>query len=667
MLNAFSFAAFSQSVLPPSAPGTNEQGTTANISPRHPVEVFARLPLLSRVVLSPDGRQIAALINHGDQTLLIARPITESEPKILAVSDNKQLYFNWVRWVNNERLVFSTRFVSRRDAIGTVETRLLSIKADGSELLRLVPDTINQDGGLARVSTQQIQDEVIDWLPEEGEHLLLQLSEPGGVLPSVYKIDVRTGDAQVVKGPERDVYQWMTDSQHRVRVGVRNREGSYEILARDPDGGSWRTLWSFSDMKDAVWPLGFGLDPQELFIQANHDGRMAVFSVRLDQPGLPRSLRLADPQVDIDGVLLRSPATGEVLGLSGGSSGSEGDEPHPEFWNPAWRAVIRSIDLGLPNRDNLLVGLSRDEQRYLLFSSGNGMPGEYYLGDRRTGEVTLIGETYPDLAPEMLVGKRPVTIKARDGLALNAYLSLPKGRRMGDGGTPLPMVLLPHGGPQSRDDDDFDPWTEFLADRGYAVLQVNFRGSDGYGVAFKSAGLKRWGLEMQDDLTDAVRWATANKLADASRICIVGASYGGYAALMGVVKTPELYRCAISFAGVSNLQDQIEFDNRYVGGRASAERVIGEYWGDRERLHATSPALHADGIRVPVLLVHGTDDRVVPVEQSRDMANALRRAGKTYRYIEQEAGDHQLSSNAQRLQFFQAMESFLDENLRTSH
>ncbi|WP_141291089.1 alpha/beta hydrolase family protein, partial [Ideonella azotifigens] len=340
------------------------------------------------------------------------------------------------------------------------------------------------------------------------------------------------------------------------------------------------------------------------------------------------------------------------------------DETRPAMWNATWRNTLKAIDKGLPERDNLLLDISHDEQRYLIYSEGNGQPGEYYLGDRRSGELTLLAETYPDLDPDRLAHKVPVTLKARDGLPLVAFATLPLGRKLGDAGPPLPTVLLPHGGPNSHDDTGFDPWTAFLADRGYLVLQVNFRGSDGYGYAHKAAGLQRWGLEMQDDLSDTLLWATGQHLADPARVCIVGASYGGYAALMGVVKTPELYRCAVSFAGVSDLPDLIATESLYHGGLEEAERTIGKAWGDRERLRATSPARQAGSIRVPVLLVHGTADRVVPVDQSQTMASALKSAGKTYRYVEQEGGDHHLSREAHRLAFFTELETFLDQQLQ---
>jgi dipeptidyl aminopeptidase/acylaminoacyl peptidase len=633
-------------------------------APQLPIEFFANLPLVSNLTLSPDGQRIAALLNQPHRTLLITRAIDGQESQVVLQSDNDKYIFKWARWVNNDRLVVSVRYAARRNSVGTVETRLLSVKADGSGVVNLVRHWAGGTRGMGIVARPaQLQDQVLDWLPEDGKHVLLQLQEGETGQPAVYKVNVDTGDRKLVHPPERKVEEWITDAQHRVRVGIRTHEDELEIRACDPDGQNWRTLWRFRGFEAAVWPLGFGRDPQELFVRTDHEGRAAVFSVRLDQPDLPRRLRLSHPRYDVDGELMYAPKSGEVLGLRGDGTDNERGETRSELWEPQWRALAQSIDKGLPERSNRLLDITADETHYLLFSSGNGQPGEYYLGERATGNLTLLAETHPSLPVKDLVGKHVVRIKARDGLNLSAFLSLPAGRGLGDAGSRLPLVLLPHGGPHSRDGDDFDTWTEFLANRGYAVLQVNFRGSDGYGREFKKAGLGRWGLEMQDDLTDGVQWAIDRGIADAGRVCIVGASYGGYAALMGAVKTPELYRCAASFAGVSDLPELILHHGDYRGGRIAAERQIGDMWNDRARLRATSPALHAERIRVPVLLVHGTADRVVPVDQSEGMAKALRRANKPYLYIEQEGGDHHLSRNPDRLQFFKALEKFLAENL----
>jgi dipeptidyl aminopeptidase/acylaminoacyl peptidase len=650
-LAALSFAAQAQAPAP---------------APRLPVDVFASRPLISDLDLSADGTRIAGLLNQGDDTLLFTRAIAGGALKVILKSDNKEFMFNWARWVGNDRILASVRFASRRYFTGTVETRLLSMKPDGSDIVNLVRNPARQ-GSMATgpASTQQLQDRVIDWLPGDGQHVLLALSEPGHHLPAVYKVDVRTAERKLVKSPERDVHEWITDAQHRVRIAVYDDGTHQEVRACDIDGKNWRTLWRAELGRDEVIePIGFGSDPQELFVRADHDGREAIWSVRLDDPSLKKRLRLADKHRDIGSALLHLPATGAVLGLrTHREDRHRSSDADANLWNPAWREIARAIDKQQPNAYNRIVEMSEDGQRFIVLSSSRDRPDRYFLGNGANGQLAWLGDTYPDLADATLATKRTLQVKARDGLMLDSFLTLPVGRQLDDKGPTLPMVLLPHGGPSSHDDETFDPWPEFLANRGYAVLQVNFRGSSGQGSAFEFAGLRRWGLEMQDDLTDAVQWAIEHKVTDSGRICIVGASYGGYAALMGAVKTPDLYRCAASFAGVTDLQDLIAFRNEYVGGSEGAERQIGKYWGDRERLRATSPALQAERIRVPVLLVHGTSDRRVPVEQSADMAKALRKAGKSVRYIEQEGGDHHLTRSSYHVQWLTELEKFLDQNI----
>lgn len=293
-------------------------------------------------------------------------------------------------------------------------------------------------------------------------------------------------------------------------------------------------------------------------------------------------------------------------------------------------------------------------------------PAQYFTMDWASGQLGRIADTQPDLEKASLSTPRRIALRSRDGLRLEGYLTLPPAEEGRAPARPLPAVLLPHGGPAAADSARYDHWTQFLASRGWAVMQLDFRGSTGYGQDFREAGRRRWGLEMQNDLADGLRWLVGQGIADPGRVCIVGASYGGYAALMGAVNDPALYRCVASFAGPTDLRDLLSHAQHFQGYELGAEAEIGTWWGDREKLRSTSPALRAADIRVPVLLIHGANDAVVPVEQSRDMARALADARHAdARYVELPLGDHALSREEDRLRVLTELERFLQRNLDT--
>jgi dipeptidyl aminopeptidase/acylaminoacyl peptidase len=619
-----------------------------------PLEAFASLPAVDEVTLSPDGERYAALMNVGKDTVLITRELLGSAPvKLLLKTDNREFRFQWIHWVNNERLVISVMYPSQRGWVEIAETRLLSIKRDGTGVNNLVRYNHFDE----QRERAQFQDRVVDWLPEDGHHLLLQLVDSADLSPGVYRVDVDTGRRVAVHSGRSHVRDWLTDLTHRVRVGIRQRDAEVEVLVCDPDGSNWRTAWKFGLFdRGAVWPMGFGTDPDKLYVQADHEGRGGVYEVDLADPQLPRKLLLANDSMDVGGDLIRAPKTHEVIGVRMGLHG----DATAGIWDADTKGLLAGIDQALPERRNQLLELSEDGKRYLLYSSGNGVPGQYFVGLKDEGTLSLLVEEYPALSGLALPRKRSLAIKARDGTRLPMLMTLP-GKDPSPKG--LPVVLLPHGGPIAMDSNDFDPLVQFLADRGYAVLQVNFRGSAGFGHAHMSAGLKRWGLEMQDDLSDAVKWLTESGVADPARVCIVGGSYGGYAALMGGAKTPELYRCVVSFAGVSDLIDLGAHEAAFLNGRAVYAEQVGSLWSDRDRLKATSPSRLAAQFRAPVLLLHGTLDRSVPFEQSESMADALRSEGRRFRFVKQEGGDHHLSGQAQRTEFYREIETFLAEHL----
>ena len=635
-----------------------------------PVVAFASRPLVQRVMLSPDGQKAALMVNNAGTTTLIVRDIglVGGKQVSLMSTDNREYRFSWFHWVRNDRLLVGTVFPSKRTqnststvgGIKTYETRLFSVRADGSEAINLFKPESFKGYWLP-----QIQDKVIDFDLDGGKHVLVSLrdrrdsfqGEASGVYPAVFSVDVETGSRSHVHDSRDKFDAWIVDRSHRVRVGRRYDKANIEIHACDSDGRNWRKLWSYKVLsKEHVDPIGFGKDPNELFVLAEHEGRDALFTVDLRDPELKRTLKLANRTRDLSGRLEYSRKTGEAIGLRGVS---ELDNAQSNYWDMDRRELLGFVDQALPGRINDVFNTSDDENRYLVYSSSSQLPGQIYLGDDRANKMSLLALSYPQLDAKDMVAKQGMAIKARDGLTLPALLSLPKGGPA----TLLPMVLLVHGGPQSQDDARFDPWVQFLANRGYAVLQVNFRGSTGFGSSLMSAGLKRWGLEMQDDLTDAVQWAIERGTADPKRICIVGASFGGYAALMGVAKTPDLYRCAVSFAGVSDLVELGHDRRDFSGADGVYDIQVGSLEQDSERLRETSPRHLAQQIKVPVLLIHGNEDRSVAFEQGEFMDAALTAAGKPHRFIRQDRGDHYLSIHEHSLQFFKELEDFLEQNL----
>ena len=302
-------------------------------------------------------------------------------------------------------------------------------------------------------------------------------------------------------------------------------------------------------------------------------------------------------------------------------------------------------------------------QKVIVKVDGPFQPSAFYLLDRSTHKATKIATTYRELTQADLGQVKPYPYKARDGLDIPGYLTLPPGKQPKN----LPVVIMPHGGPMARDSLGFDWWAQFLANRGYAVLQPNFRGSSGYGEKFLEAGYGQWGLKMQDDVTDGVKKLIADGIADPKRICIVGGSYGGYAALAGAAFTPDLYACAASWAGVSDLGEFLRTRSQDYGRDfamiSSWSHFIGDRYDDSDKLDAASPAKNAARIKCPILLMHGTADSTVRINQSEIMRRALERAGKKVEFIEFEKETHYMETADTRIRVLQALEKFLAANI----
>ncbi len=614
-----------------------------------PLETFYRGEAVEDIELSPDGTHLLALKNIGPDTVVMVLNIETGEKFYPVKTDNKQFKFNWVSWANDDRLLMSLRFDSRMlNGVKYMQTRLLAVDAKKpSKLITLVKPDEDADW------TSQFQDNVISYLPDDPDHILLSVDREVPLHQTVYKANVYTGRLKRVKKHSNSVRSWYADRAGNVRIGEhyndKTRTVTYKIL--DAATNQWVKAWEYVvlDQPD-IDIAGFGHNPNDLYIFADHNGRRALYKVDLSKPGLPKELILSDENYDIGGRLIYSRALKEVVGLyyNDGSARSV-------FWNREYKAFQAGLDKALKDTRNYLISTSANDRRYIVYTSNATRPGTYMYGNRDDKSLTPIADVYPELTPEVLVEKQVHKYKTRDGLQLEGFLSLPKTFA----NKPTATIILPHGGPMSEDGKDFDMFSSFMANRGYAVFQPNFRGSSGYGHDFMMQAVGGYGLEMQDDLEDAVHYLIKAKIADPKKVCIVGASYGGYAALMGATKTPDLFQCAISFAGMSDLVRMSDSFRNFTN-KNTARKQFGE---DKAQLKETSPARMAERIKIPILLIHGKDDTVVPVVQSRVMADALKDEKKVYEYIELEDGTHHLDYYPDRKQTFEAMDAFLKKYL----
>lgn len=623
----------------------------ANTTRQLPVEAFAKLPAIESVQLSPSGNHLAMMMSHtqdGVTGTLIKIINTETfEVSFPLYSDPSEYRVNWFTWANDEQILVSTRFASIRFYTDIQETRLLKVNINGGK-----PESVFRKRYLRKQKRlPAYQDRIVDLLPNDPDHILINLAIDNYQSSKVVKVNLKSKKVQPYSTDGSFIRYWVTDQQERIRAKVWRQDTDYKVLAKAVGEQKFSTLWEFESFsEEQVWPMGFGKNPNELYIRAYLDDRLAVYKINLTDPELHRELILSDSENDIEGSLIYSEKTGEAIGVR-----HKNDNGHT-YWDPDIKGLQAVINKALPDTFNTLYSLSKDQNKYVLFTQSDSDSGSYLLGNRKKGSLDYIALEYPELTKPYLSDITEITYQARDGVDIDAYLTLPKQRQ----DKKIPFIIFPHGGPHSSSGNYFDYWSQFMAHRGYGVMQMNFRGSSGQGFNFKTSGLKNWGQEMQLDVEDGTRWLIENGYADPENICIVGASYGGYAALMEAASGSELYQCAISFAGVSDLYDLIK-SYKYTSIYEIVKEQIGQ---DRATLKKFSPIKKVKDINIPILMVHGDTDNVVDVEQSREMVSALRSAKKDITYIEQKDGDHYLGHEAHRIEFFRAMDTFLAEHLK---
>ncbi len=607
-----------------------------------------QLPQLDDLDLAPDGTKLL-MVRAGDEVydLVVRHLDTDAEQTLFAGGDEGLI--NWCRWANAQSIVCSVRYYVAAPRIGQVtHTRLFAVNADGGDFRFLIPKARNQERRPIQYEAQ-VQDRVLSWLVEDPEHILVQLKREMPNRPTVYKLNIYDNSMQMVQRARGKVRRWYATHEGEVRLALGYRDESVPIIYHVQG----RRLTEF-DAPNFVselppQPVGFSSDRRSVYMSmTNGNDRHGIYRVALPHGEVEESLH-TDAEFDVFGSVIAHPVTGEPAGVS-----YLAHHPTTLFFEPKLEALFQRMRDLLPGSQMKLISSDHAYSRFVLLTYG-GVAPRYYLYDRAGDALKPLGADYPGLDDADVVDLQPVTYPTRDGLTIPAYLAVPAGPG------PHPTVLLPHGGPYSRDSAEFDVWTQFLVGEGYAVLKPNYRGSVGYGEAYMQAGYKEWGLKMQRDLLDGLHWLVDQGVADAQRTCVVGASYGGYSAMVFAYKYAQDIRCAVSLAGVTDLVAMVRRLYGFDLVQRNRERIQ-----DGSELHANSPLHQTAQIGVPVLLLHGDRDAVVRVRQSRNMAKALARAGKPHRYVEQAGGDHGLSSNTQRRQFLDELGAFLAQHLSSA-
>ncbi len=602
--------------------------------PLIPMEDFFRNPEQSGFQLSPNGEYISFMKPWERRMNIFIQKIGAEEAVRVTSATERDIpaYF----WSGNDRIVYL------QDRGGDENYRLYAVSTDGTESRELTP-------------FENTRVTIVDSLEEQDDFILIGMNRRDQRLFDVYRLNLETGELTLLEENPGDIAGWMTDHDGKLRVAVRSDGVNTSLLYRDKEDEPFRNILT-TDFRESVSPLFFTFDNEKLYVASNLGRDKAAIFVFNPRTVEHEELLFEHPDVDVSS-LFRSRKRKVITG-----TGFTTDRFRYHFFDEERAALQNELEERLPGDEVVVASMSRDETKVLVYAGSDRTRGTYFFFDRETKNFRKLAELAPWLPKERMAPMTPVSYVSRDGLTIHGYLTLPPGKEPKN----LPVVIHPHGGPWVRDGWGFDPQVQFLASRGLAVLQMNFRGSTGYGRAFWEAGFKEWGRSMQDDITDGVLWLVEQGIADPERVGIYGASYGGYAVLAGLAFTPDLYACGVDYVGVSNIFTLLETIPPYWElGRQMLYEKIGHPEKDKELLKAASPVFHADRITAPLFVAQGANDPRVKKAESDQIVEALRSRGIEVEYMVKENEGHGFRNEENRFDFYRAMERFLATHLRS--
>jgi dipeptidyl aminopeptidase/acylaminoacyl peptidase len=612
--------------------------------PELPVATFFQAPTIASLVFSPNGKYIACLVPFERRMNLAVIDLEKGTKNLLTNFKDRQVA--QPSWASDDRILF------RVDDDGKESFSLYAVGRDGSDPGILASGYSKQ--GTESEANARFRS-VLGRIEGDTKRIMVLANLTYGNWSDVALLDLKTGKMTKLIEAPGEVDYYVRDHDGKVRIAVIEDHQIRKVLYREAKGGDWVTLGEHHMDREGWEPIAFDGDNRTLFIRSDI-GRKTTAIYRYDTVEKKQlDLVFADDTYDVGSVIYDG-SKHKVVGVS-----YEGDRTRFHWIDDDMKQIHQKMESSLPDTVHSPSQFAQDGSKIIFFSSNDRDPGVYYLYDKKRQKLSELAVVKPGVDPEQMAAKQPVQFAARDGLLLHGYLTLPKGRVAKN----LPLVIHPHGGPFGpRDGWGFDSEVQFYANRGFAVLQIDYRGSGGYGHPFEAAGYKKWGLEMQDDLTDGVKWAVAQGIADPARVVISGASYGGYAAMAGVTFTPDLYCAGINYVGVTDItllipkaqtEERLYWRTTRLGSLSDA--------ADRKRLHDTSPVNFADRVKVPLLMAYGKNDPRVHISHGFDMERALKSAGKSFEMIIESDEGHGFRKEESSIAFYSKIDEFLKKNV----
>ncbi|MBA3576518.1 MAG: S9 family peptidase [Sphingomonas sp.] len=625
---------------------------------------FGARDAVSASRLSPDGSSVMYITpGPGPKTFAIISNLQTGKSSVMTSADGQPELLSWCNFAAPSRAVCRVTGLTNQAGQIIGFQRLVAMDTDGTS-----PKLLGQPQSAYDERLRQYDGVVLDWNGGTDGTVLMQreyVPEAGKVGSAVVRIkdglgvdrvDTRSVRFSPVEPPRDSASGYMTDGRGNVRVmsvhetsgNGRSLTGRIKYFYRTKNSREWKTLVEHAAQDEQVRPLAIDADLNALYVLKKKDKRQALYTIALDEKRAER-LVAENPRVDIDDVV----RIGDGLKVIGYTFADE--QRQAVYFDPEFKALAESLSNALPELPIIyFVDSSANGSKLLIFAGSDDDPGRYYLFDRDSKQLNEAMVDRPQLEGRTLAKVKPVTVRAPDGAQIPAYLTLPPGKEAKG----LPAIVLPHGGPSSRDEWGFDWISQFLAARGYAVIQPQYRGSAGYGDEWlNDNGFKNWRTSMSD-IAASARWLSSQGIADPDRVAIVGWSYGGYAALLEAETDPSLYKAVVAIAPVTDLQ-LLKEDHAFY----TSARIIEEFIGSGPHVQDGSPLRHASKIQVPVLLVHGDLDANVRFSHSQKMEAALRSAGKEVEFLQYKGLDHQLRDSGARAEFLTRMGQLLERTI----